>query len=150
MVGRSGRDAAGFVILVDSSVWIDYFNGNDSAEADFLDRSLGNRAVAIGDLILTEVLQGFRHEKDYKIARNLLEELTVFGLLGKDMAIKSANHFRKLRKKGITIRKTADVIIASYCIENKIPLLFSDKDFQPFVEHLGLCNAARRSDAGMS
>lgn len=130
------------MILVDSSVWIDYFSGNDSAEADVLDCILGNRAVAIGDLILTEVLQGFRHEKDYKVVKSLLEELTVFELLGKKMAIKSADNFRKLRKKGITIRKTADVIIASYCIEQNLPLLFSDKDFQPFVEHLGLRNAA--------
>lgn len=142
MVGRPGRHETRFVILVDSSVWIDYFIGNDSAEADFLDRTLGNRAVAIGDLILTEILQGFRHEKDYKVAKKLLEELTVFELLGKKMAIKSADNFRKLRKKGITIRKTADVIIASYCIEHNLPLLFSDKDFQPFVEHLGLRNAA--------
>lgn len=130
------------MILVDSSVWIDYFSGNNSAEADFLDRILGNRAVAIGDLILTEVLQGFRHEKDYKVAKSLLEELTVFELLGKKKAIKSADNFRQLRKKGITIRKTADVIIGSYCVEHNLPLLFSDKDFQPFVEHLGLRNAA--------
>lgn len=129
------------MILVDSSVWVDYFSGNDSAEADFLDGILGDRAVAIGDLILTEVLQGFRHEKDYKVAKSLLEELTVLELLGKKMAIKSADNFRKLRKKGITIRKTADVIIASYCIEHSLPLLFSDKDFQPFLEHLGLRNA---------
>lgn len=144
MVGRPGRHETCFVILVDSSVWIDYFSGNDSAEADFLDCTLGNRAVAIGDLILTEILQGFRHEKDYKVAKNILEELPVFELLGKKMAIKSADNFRKLRRKGITIRKTADVIIASYCIEHKLPLLFSDKDFQPFVEHLGLRNATHR------
>lgn len=142
MVGRPGRYEARVVILVDSSVWIDYFSGNDSSEADFLDRTLGNRAVAIGDLILTEVLQGFRNEKDYKIAKSMLGELTVFEFLGKKMAIKSADNFRKLRKRGITIRKTADVIIASYCIEHNLPLLFSDKDFQPFVEHLGLRNAA--------
>lgn len=142
MVGRPRRYEACFVILVDSSVWIDYFIGSDSAEADLLDRTLGDRAVAIGDLILTEVLQGFRHEKDYKVAKSLLKELTVFELLGKSMAIKSADNFRKLRKKGITIRKTADVIIASHCIENNLPLLFSDRDFQPFVEHLGLRNAA--------
>ena len=129
------------MILVDSSVWIDYFSGNDSPEADFLDHILGKRAVAIGDLILTEVLQGFRHEKDYKIARSLLEELTLLELLGEKMAIKSADNFRKLRQQGITIRKTADVIIASYCIEHNLPLLFSDKDFQPFVERLGLRNA---------
>ncbi|RUO29729.1 VapC toxin family PIN domain ribonuclease [Aliidiomarina sedimenti] len=129
------------MILVDSSVWIDYFSGNDSAEADFLDRTLGSRAVAIGDLILVEVLQGFRHDRDYKIAKRMLEELTVFEMLGQSMAIKSAENFRKLRKKGITIRKTADVIIASFCIEHNLPLLFSDKDFLPFVKHLGLLNA---------
>ena len=129
------------MILVDSSVWIDYFCGNGSREADFLDETLGNRAVVIGDLILTEVLQGFRHERDYKTARRLLEELTTFELLGKMMAVKSAENFRKLRKQGITICKTADVIIASFCIEHKLPLLFSDKDFLPFVEHLGLRNA---------
>ncbi|MDT8387465.1 MAG: PIN domain nuclease [Thiogranum sp.] len=129
------------MILVDSSVWIDYFSGNGSREADFLDETLGNRAVAIGDLILTEVLQGFRHDKDYKTARELLEELTIFDLLGKELAIKSAENFRKLRKKGVTTRKTADVIIASFCIDHKLPLLFSDKDFRPFVEHLGLRDA---------
>jgi len=130
------------VLILWRLLWIDYFSGNDSAEADFLDRTLGNRAVAIGDLILTEVLQGFRHDKDYKVAKSLLEELTVFELLGTEMAIQNTDNFRKLRKKGITIRKTADVIIASYCIEHNLPLLFSDKDFQPFVEHLGLRNAA--------
>lgn len=129
------------MILVDSSVWIDYFSGNGSPETDFLDGMLGVSAVAIGDLILTEVLQGFRHDKDYKTARRLLGELTIFELLGTKMAVKSANNFRKLRKKGITIRKTADVIIASFCIEHSLPLLFSDKDFKPFVEHLSLRNA---------
>jgi predicted nucleic acid-binding protein len=129
------------MILVDSSVWIDYFSGNNSPETDFLDGALGVRAVAIGDLIFTEVLQGFRHDKDYKTAKRLLETLTIFELLGKKMAVKSAENFRKLRKKGLTIRKTADVIIASFCIEHNLPLLFSDKDFKPFVEHLGLRNA---------
>lgn len=129
------------MILVDSSVWIDYFSGNNSPETDFLDGALGVRAVAIGDLIFTEILQGFRHDKDYKTAKRLLETLTIFELLGKKMAVKSAENFRKLRKKGLTIRKTADVIIASFCIEHNLPLLFSDKDFKPFVEHLGLHNA---------
>ena len=129
------------MILVDSSVWIDYFSGNGSQETDFLDGVLGVRAVAIGDLILTEVLQGFRHDKDYKTAKRLLKELTIFELLGKKMAVKSTDNFRKLRKKGLTIRKTADVIIASFCIEHNLPLLFSDKDFKPFVEHLGLRDA---------
>ena len=129
------------MILVDSSVWVDYFSGNDSPETDFLDCILGVSAIAIGDLILTEILQGFRHDKDYKTAKRLLEELTIFELLGTKMAVKSADNFRKLRKKGVTIRKTADVIIASFCIEHNLPLLFSDKDFKPFVQHLGLRDA---------
>ncbi len=126
------------MILADSSVWIDFFNGRASAETDKLYEILGLEEIVIGDLILAEVLQGFRSDSDYKAAKNVLTSLTVHELLGKDMAIKSANNFRKLRKKGITIRKTADVIIATYCIENKIPLLFSDKDFIPFVDNLRL------------
>ena len=126
------------MILVDSSVWIDYFLGHDSPQVEILHRSLGVRAVGVGDLVLTEVLQGFRDDKDYRIARSIMNELTVFEMLGKDLAIKSAENFRKLRKQGITIRKTADVIIATYCIEHGMPLLFSDKDFKPFVQHLQL------------
>ncbi len=126
------------MILVDSSVWIDFFNGIENAETDKLNEVLGLEEVVIGDIILVEVLQGFRSDTDYKAARNALTSLTVHDLLGKELAIKSANNFRKLRKKGTTIRKTADVIIATYCIENKIPLLFTDKDFTPFVKHLRL------------
>ncbi|POP51736.1 type II toxin-antitoxin system VapC family toxin [Zhongshania marina] len=129
------------MILVDSSVWIDYFSGLDSPEADKLDNILGIRPVAIGDLILTEVLQGFRSDKDYKAARRVFEDVTIFDMLGEKMAIKSAENFRTLRKKGITVRKTADVIIATFCIDQKLPLLFSDKDFKPFVKHLGLIEA---------
>jgi len=126
------------MILVDSSVWIDYFNGIENEQTDKLDSTLGLEEVAIGDLILTEVLQGFKVDKEYRIAKEVLTSLTIFELLGVELALKSANNFRKLRKKGITIRKTADVIIATYCIENKIPLLFTDKDFLPFVKHLSL------------
>ena len=126
------------MILVDSSVWIDFFNGTVCAETDKLNEILGIQEVVIGDLILAEVLQGFRSDSDYKAAKNVLTSLTTYDLLGKELAIKSANNFRKLRKKGITIRKTADVIIATYCIENKIPLLFTDKDFVPFVDNLKL------------
>ena len=126
------------MILVDSSVWIDYFLGKDTPQVEILDRSLGVRAVGVGDLVLTEVLQGFRSDKDYRIAKSIMNELTIVEMLGKDLAIKSADNFRKLRKMGITIRKTADVIIATYCIEHKVPLLFSDKDFKPFVQNLHL------------
>lgn len=126
------------MIFVDSSVWIDYFCGRDNSEADILDRHLGVSSVAVGDLVLTEVLQGFRDDKDYRVAKALMEELTILDILGKTIAVKSAENFRKLRRKGITIRKTADVIIATYCIEHGLPLLFSDKDFKPFVTHLNL------------
>ena len=129
------------MILVDSSVWIDFFNGAKNTETDKLDEMLGLEEIVTGDLILAEVLQGFRSDADYKTAKNVLTSLTVHNLVGKELAIKSANNFRKLRKKGITIRKTADVIIATYCIENKIPLLFADKDFVPFVDNLRLKSA---------
>ena len=126
------------MILVDSSVWIDYFNGNENKQTNTLNDALGVRPVAVGDLILAEVLQGFKTEKDYKTAKSLFEELIVYDLVGKEMAIKSADNFRALRKKGITVRKPVDVIIATFCIEKKLPLLFLDKDFKPFVKHLGL------------
>ena len=126
------------MILVDSGVWIDYFTGIDNKQTATLDKTLGVQSVAAGDLILTEVLQGFRHDKDYRTAKALFDNVTIFEMLGRDMAIRSAENFRTLSKKGITIRKTADVIIASFCIKQKIPLLFSDKDFKPFVKHLGL------------
>ena len=126
------------MILVDSSVWIDYFNGVDNTETNKLDETLGLEEVAIGDLILTEVLQGFRNDKDYKTAKEILTSLNIYEMLGVELALKSANNFRKLRKQGITIRKTVDVIIATYSIENKLPLLFSDKDFLPFVKYLRL------------
>lgn len=126
------------MMLVDSSVWIDYFVGRDSPQTALLDATLGQREVVIGDLILTEVLQGFRADKDYHTARVLLDGLTCFPMLGKASAIASAENFRKLRKRGITIRKTADVIIATFCIEQRLPLLFSDKDYLPFVRHLKL------------
>jgi len=129
------------MILVDSGVWIDYFNGVDNKQTVTLNDALGIKPVAAGDLILTEVLQGFKQDKDYKTARSLFDELTIFDLVGKDMAIKSAENFRALRKRGITIRKPTDVIIASFCIEKKIPLLFSDKDFKPFIKNLGLIAA---------
>ena len=129
------------MIMVDSGVWIDYFNGVDNKQTDTLNVTLGVRPIAVGDLILTEVLQGFRTDKDYKTAKSLFEDLVVYDLVGKDMAIKSADNFRILRKKGITIRKPIDVIIASFCIEKKLPLLFSDKDFMPFVKNLGLTTA---------
>jgi predicted nucleic acid-binding protein len=126
------------MILVDSSVWIDYFNGRDTDETRFLDGALSTDTICIGDIILAEVLQGFRSDKDYRLARELLMELPLFQIMTPDLALVAADNYRSLRKKGFTIRKSVDNWIATFCIENKVPLLFSDKDFQPYVEVMGL------------
>lgn len=131
------------MIVVDSSVWIDYFTGKNTAGAEKLDALLGEELVAISDLILVEVLQGFRTDKDFRQARKLLMSLAVVNMLDTKIALKSAANFRTLRKKGITVRKTIDAIIATYCIDNKLPLLHSDKDFQPFHRYLKLQNALK-------
>lgn len=129
------------MVIVDSSVWVDYFNGKSTPQVDRLDQLLTSQPIAVGNLILTEVLQGFRQDADYNTAKGLLTSLTVFDLLEADLAIKSADNFRSLRKQGITVRKTIDVIIATFCIENDHELLFADRDFQPFVQHLSLKSA---------
>jgi len=126
------------VILVDSSVWIDYFNGTATAQADFLDERLGIEPVAIGDLMLTEVLQGFRKEDDYQTARVALLDLPILTIGGQEIALAAAENYRALRSTGITIRKTIDTLIATFCIERHHELLFSDRDFEPFVVQLGL------------
>ena len=129
------------MILVDSSVWIDYFNGVDNPQTETLDKTLGVDPVAIGDLILTEVLGGFRQDSHFHSAKTLFQSLEVYQLLNPARAVDSAENFRTLRKQGITIRKTADTIIATYCISERLPLLYSDKDFDPFVKYLGLVSA---------
>ena len=126
------------MIVVDSSVWIDFFNGVSTPEVERLDGLLGAVPVAIGDLILVEVVQGFRHEKDVATARQLFRSLAPLPMLGARNAWKAAENYRELRRRGITVRKTIDGIIATACIEANLPLLFSDRDFQPYVEHLGL------------
>jgi len=126
------------MILVDSSVWIDYFNNHDTRQTNTLQLQLNIGPIGIGDIILTEVLQGFRSDGSYRDAKQLLTELSVFDMLGFDNAIRSAENYRSLRKQGVTIRKTTDVMIASYCIAADHSLLFSDTDFESFVEHLGL------------
>lgn len=117
------------MIIVDSSVWIDYFNGVITSQTNTLDDLLSRQPIAIGDLILTEVLQGFRDDKDYEIALQLLQSLHCHEMVNKTLALKAAQNYRTLRKQGITIRKTIDVFIATFCIENNCHLLHSDKDF---------------------
>jgi len=136
------------LILVDSSVWIDYFRGEPTPQTGMLDGLLRTEPLAIGDLILVEVLQGFGADRDFNRARKLLETLIVVDVGGRDIAFKAAKNFRALRSLGVTVRKTIDTVIATRCIEDGLYLLYSDRDFDPFVEHLGLrpaLPAARRS-----
>jgi len=131
------------MIVADSSVWIDYFNGVATDQTDHLDASLRGELVVIGDIILAEVLQGFKRDSDFRKAKQLLDALVFKEMLGRDLAIKSAQNCRRLRKKGvtvrkITVRKTVDVMIATFCIEKGLALLHSDKDFDPMTKHLGL------------
>ena len=130
------------MILADTSIWIDFFNGKITPETNMLDKALADGNVIIGDLILLEILQGIRNDSDYKKTLKALETLDNFELFGKTMVLDCADNFRKLRKKGLTIRKTADLIIATFCIKNKIPLLYSDRDFIPFSDHLGLVSVS--------
>ena len=126
------------MVLIDSGVCIEYFNGELNPQTNFLDEILGVEPVGIGDLIFLEVLQGFRSDSKYKKAKSLLMDLTVFEMLGRDQAIRAADNYRFLRKKGIMVRKTIDTIIATYCINRGFPLLFTDRDFEPFVQYLNL------------
>ena len=129
------------MILVDSSVWIDYFRGRSTREAARLDALLGVEPVAIGDLMLAEVLQGFVGEGDFRRALALFEPVPVLEIGGRATAVQAARNFRALRARGVTVRKTIDTLIATRCIRDGLPLLFSDRDFAPFVEHLGLRSA---------
>lgn len=126
------------MILVDSSVWIDYFRGAVTLKTETLDGLLGRKEIAIADLILVEVLQGFRSEREFNVARKLLTSLPVVELGGMDIALQAAINFRFLRGLGVTVRKTIDTLIATRCIESGYALLHDDRDFDPFVKHLGL------------
>ncbi len=126
------------MILVDSSVWVDYFKGAITSQTTRLDGLLGNEPLAIGDFILTEVLQGFQDDRDFNQARRMLAALAVVQLGGQDIAMQAAKNFRSLRRKGVTVRKTIDTVIATRCIESGYELLHSDRDFDPFARHLGL------------
>lgn len=126
------------MILVDSSVWIDYLRGTPTAQTDRLDALLGSTPLAVGDLILAEVLQGCTSDKAFDQVRDLLSSLTVVNLCGPEVAIEAARNFRRLRARGLTVRKTIDTVIATRCILDQHELLHSDRDFDVFEAHLGL------------
>ena len=126
------------MILADSSVWIDFFNGMDKPHVDKLYELLGKEIIATGDLIVVEVLQGFQSDSQFETAKQVFERLAYFSLCNKSLAVATANNYRILRKEGITIRKTIDMVIGTFCIENNITLLHHDKDFFPMEEILNL------------
>ena len=126
------------MILVDSSVWINYFNGHSSWQTNLLDNLLSDVPIIIGDLILTEILQGFRSDNDYESAKSYLSDLPFRQMGGYRIAVQSAQNYRLLRENGVTVCKTIDVIIGTYCIMEGLPLLHDDRDFDPMVSHLTL------------
>jgi predicted nucleic acid-binding protein len=126
------------MVLIDTSVWVDYFNGVDTAETNSLDRLLGSGRVLIGDLILAELLQGFARDSDYRRAQDLLRDVPYADLVGRNVAIAAADNYRRLRSRGITVRKTIDVIIGTFCVLRNHELLHCDRDFDPLEEVLGL------------
>ena len=126
------------MIVVDSSVWIDYFNGTETRETALLDGFLGVEPIIIGDLILAEVLQGFRNERHARLAREALDTLIFEPMVGREIALASSRNYRALRTEDITVRKTIDMLIATFCIEHGYRLLHSDQDFNPMVKHLSL------------
>jgi len=126
------------MILVDSSVWIDYFRSVDTPQVALLDSLLGRSPLAVGDLIAAEVLQGIQDERDFKLVKKTFEAFEHVDLVGYDLAVKASENYRSLRRMGFTIRKTIDTLIATRCMEDGLALLHADKDFNPFSEHLGL------------
>ena len=126
------------MILVDPGVWIDYLRGTASPQTDKLDALLGVTPLAIGDLIMTEVRQGCPSVREFTTVRETLEALTFVTLAGPDIAVLAARNVRKLRARGITVRKTIDTVIATRCMLEGFELLHSDRDFAPFEKHLGL------------
>lgn len=126
------------MVLVDSSVWIDLFRNRSTPGSAAHEDLLTRRRIAIGDLILTEVLQGFASDAAFERARQILALAAPLTIVDDVVALQAARYYRTLRARGITIRKTIDTLIATRCIIDGIPLLYSDRDFDPFVAHLGL------------
>lgn len=126
------------MVVVDTSVWVDFFNGNETKQTFQLERSLEIEEVVTGDLIMTELLQGFRNEKDFKIALDLMSSLIYKDMMGEQNAIESAKNYMYLRKKGVMVRKTIDVMIGTFCIMNHYPLLHCDSDFNNMEKYLKL------------
>lgn len=126
------------MLVVDSTIWIDYFNGVESPQTDYLHQIADKAPILVGDIILAEVLQGFREDADFEKARRAFGKYTQVQMVDPALALQSARNYRALRRKGITVRKTIDSFIATYCIENEHDLLHNDSDFDGYEKHLGL------------
>jgi hypothetical protein len=129
------------MIVVDSSVWIDFLNGRNVPHVERLRAVLGTDEIIVGDLMLCEVLQGLDGERAARRVESLLRRFEIVPMAGEAIAVEAARNFRLLRKRGITIRKTIDLLIGTWCIENRRPLLHNDNDFRPMARHLGLVEA---------
>ncbi len=128
------------MLVVDSSVWIDFFNAADEPAAELLEHLLdrGEVRIVVPDLVLFEVLRGFRHEADHRQARQLMEALSIEDTTSHALAVIAAGHYRSLRAQGITVRSAIDVLIATFCIENDYALLHRDRDYAHFEDRRGL------------
>lgn len=126
------------MLIVDTSVWVDYFNGIENPQTDYLHTNVDRTPILIGDLILAEVLQGLRNDSDFEKVRRTLGKFAQVNMVSTALAVQSARNFRFLRQQGITVRKTIDSLIATYCIEQSHQLLHNDSDFDGFEKHLGL------------
>ena len=126
------------MIVVDSSVWIDFLNGHDANQVRQLRAVLGTEEIVVGDLMLCEVLQGLDTEREARNVKALMRRFNIVPMAGEEIAVTAARNFRILRRRGVTIRKTIDLLIGTWCIENRVPLLHNDSDFRPMVRHLGL------------
>ena len=131
------------MMLVDSSVWIDFLGAIETIQTAYLKAALGRRRILTVDLVMVEVLQGVRDDRAFNYANSHLQRLDLLRGNEAEIAVEAARNFRFLRGKGITIRKTIDTLIATRCIRDRIPLLYDDRDFDPFVEHLNMQSALR-------
>lgn len=129
------------MILVDSSVWIDFLQKRETPETDLLKQVRLTRRLATADLVLAEVLQGSRTEQVADATERMLTAVKIIVVSDREIAVAAARNYRALRSKGVTVRKMIDTLIATRCIRDRIPLLYSDRDFDPFVHHLGLTSA---------
>ena len=125
-------------VVVDASVWIDFFAGRFTPQTRWLDEALGREPLAVADLGVGEVLRGFADEKDQKKAREALLRFTVYSVAGLDMVLKSAEHHRHLLTREEPVPGTAASLVAAFCIHWKLPLLHSDPAYEPYERHCGL------------